>query len=114
MDSSVDAVIIGMGYVGLPLAREASAAGLSVIGLDINSEVIDGLNHGRSHVDDLADSDVAEMLDRGFEAAEWSHQATTTDGITCSFASGRLRDRDSASRLALQCTSSTRSDSHGF
>ena len=30
----VDAVIIGMGYVGLPLAREASAAGLSVIGLD--------------------------------------------------------------------------------
>jgi choline dehydrogenase-like flavoprotein len=43
MDSSVDAVIIGMGYVGLPLAREASAAGLSVIGLDINSEVIDGL-----------------------------------------------------------------------
>jgi UDP-N-acetyl-D-mannosaminuronate dehydrogenase len=68
MDSSVDAVIIGMGYVGLPLAREASAAGLSVIGLDINPEVIDGLNHGRSHVDDLADSDVVEMLGRGFRA----------------------------------------------
>ena len=68
MDSSVDAVIIGMGYVGLPLAREASAAGLTVIGLDISSEVVDGLNHGRSHVDDLADSDVAEMLRRGFFA----------------------------------------------
>jgi nucleotide sugar dehydrogenase len=76
MDSSVDAVIIGMGYVGLPLAREASAAGLSVIGLDINPEVIDGLNHGRSHVDDLADSDVAEMLDRGFGA--------TTDAVQLS------------------------------
>ena len=59
MDSTVDAVMIGMGYVGLPLAREASAAGLTVIGLDINPEVVDGLNHGRSHVDDLADSDVA-------------------------------------------------------
>ena len=56
MDSSVDAVIIGMGYVGLPLAREASAAGLSVIGLDVHPEVVDGLNHGRSHVDDLADA----------------------------------------------------------
>jgi UDP-N-acetyl-D-glucosamine dehydrogenase len=68
MDRSVDAVIIGMGYVGLPLAREASAAGLSVIGLDTNPEVVDGLNHGRSHIDDLGDSDVAEMLERGFFA----------------------------------------------
>ena len=48
----VDAVIIGMGYVGLPLAREASAAGLSLIGLDTSPEVVDGLNSGRSHVDD--------------------------------------------------------------
>ena len=78
MDSWVDAVIIGMGYVGLPLAREASAAGLSVIGLDINPEVIDGLNNGRSHVDDLADSDVAEMLGRGFSA--------TTDAVRLSWA----------------------------
>jgi UDP-N-acetyl-D-glucosamine dehydrogenase len=68
MDRSVDAVIIGMGYVGLPLAQEASAAGLSVIGLDVNPEVVDGLNQGRSHVDDLADSDVVKMLGRGFFA----------------------------------------------
>ena len=68
MESTVDAVMIGMGYVGLPLAREASAAGLTVIGLDINPEVVDGLNHGRSHVDDLADSDVVQMLGRGFFA----------------------------------------------
>ena len=61
-------VIIGMGYVGLPLAREATQSGLSVIGLDISPEVVDGLNQGRSHVDDLADSDVAEMLRRGFFA----------------------------------------------
>jgi UDP-N-acetyl-D-glucosamine dehydrogenase len=68
MNHSVDAVIIGMGYVGLPLAREASAAGLGVIGFDVNPEVVDGLNQGRSHVDDLADSDVVEMLGRGFLA----------------------------------------------
>ena len=68
MDHSVDAVIVGMGYVGLPLAREASAAGLGVIGFDVNPEVVDGLNQGRSHVDDLADADVVEMLRRGFFA----------------------------------------------
>lgn len=68
MDHSVDAVIVGMGYVGLPLAREASAAGLSVIGFDVNLEVVDGLNHGRSHVDDLGDADVVDMLGRGFFA----------------------------------------------
>ena len=68
MDRSVDAVIVGMGYVGLPLAREAVAAGLRVIGFDVNPEVVDGLNQGRSHVDDLVDSDVVEMLGRGFFA----------------------------------------------
>jgi UDP-N-acetyl-D-glucosamine dehydrogenase len=80
MDRSVDAVIIGMGYVGLPLAREASAAGLRVIGFDVNAEVVDGLNHGRSHVDDLADSDVVEMLGRDFfattDASELRHAQT--------------------------------------
>jgi UDP-N-acetyl-D-glucosamine dehydrogenase len=74
MNRTVDAVIIGMGYVGLPLAREATAAGLRVIGLDINLEVVAGLNAGRSHVDDLADSDVGEMLHSGFSA-------TTDSGV---------------------------------
>jgi UDP-N-acetyl-D-glucosamine dehydrogenase len=60
--SSDDAVIIGMGYVGLPLAREATAAGLSVIGLDVNPEVVDRLNHGRSHIDDLAEIDAMSLL----------------------------------------------------
>jgi UDP-N-acetyl-D-glucosamine dehydrogenase len=74
MDRLVDAVIIGMGYVGLPLAREASAAGLKVIGLDTSPEVVDGLNSGRSHVDDLADADVMEMLGRGFFATTDARQ----------------------------------------
>jgi UDP-N-acetyl-D-glucosamine dehydrogenase len=74
VDSSVDAVIIGMGYVGLPLAREACAAGLIVIGLDVDHEVVDGLNHGRSHIDDIADADVVEMLDRGFIATADANQ----------------------------------------
>lgn len=63
-----DLVVIGLGYVGLPLAQEASRAGLSVTGLDVSAAVVDGLMAGRSHVDDLSDADIAEMLGLGFTA----------------------------------------------
>lgn len=63
-----DLVVIGLGYVGLPLAQEASRAGLAVTGLDVSAGVVAGLNAGRSHVDDLSDADIAEMLERGFTA----------------------------------------------
>lgn len=63
-----DLVVIGLGYVGLPLAQEASRAGLAVTGLDVSAGVVDGLNAGRSHVDDLSDADIADMLERGFTA----------------------------------------------
>ena len=65
---SVDLVVIGLGYVGLPLAQEATHAGMSVIGYDISGKVVRALNDGRSHVDDLTDKDVDEMLARGFRA----------------------------------------------
>ncbi len=65
---SRDLVVIGMGYVGLPLAQEASRAGLSVTGLDVSDRVVDGLNAGRSHVDDLVDGDVQAMVAAGFTA----------------------------------------------
>ncbi len=63
-----DLVVIGLGYVGLPLAQEATRAGLSVTGLDVSAGVVEGLNAGRSHVDDLSDADIADMIERGFTA----------------------------------------------
>jgi nucleotide sugar dehydrogenase len=66
--STVDVVIIGLGYVGLPLAQEAVRVGLRVTGLDIRQATVDGLNAGRSHVDDLSDADIAAMLAGGFRA----------------------------------------------
>ena len=65
---SVDVAIVGLGYVGLPLAQEASRVGLKVLGFDIGQRVVDGLNSGKSHVDDLSDADIAEMQGAGFEA----------------------------------------------
>jgi UDP-N-acetyl-D-glucosamine dehydrogenase len=64
----IDVVIVGLGYVGLPLGREAASAGLSVLGFDVDARVVDGLSAGSSHVDDLTDADIAKMLGAGFRA----------------------------------------------
>src|SRR5271156_6378971 len=64
----VKVVIIGLGYVGLPLAQEAVRVGLRVTGLDVRQDTVDSLNAGRSHVDDVSDADVAAMVAGGFRA----------------------------------------------
>lgn len=68
-----DLAVIGLGYVGLPLAQEAVRRGLSVRGLDSSTLVVENLNAGRSHVDDLADEEIQAMTARGFVA---SHDET--------------------------------------
>ncbi|MFT5202300.1 MAG: UDP-N-acetyl-D-glucosamine dehydrogenase [Candidatus Aldehydirespiratoraceae bacterium] len=65
---STHLVIVGLGYVGLPLAQEAVASGLKVTGFDVSVPAVDGLNAGRSHVDDLSEDDIATMLAGGFRA----------------------------------------------
>ncbi len=62
----MDLVVIGLGYVGLPLVREACQAGLRVGGLDRDARVVAGLKAGLSHVDDVSDTEVEELLAGGF------------------------------------------------
>ncbi|MFV2175180.1 nucleotide sugar dehydrogenase [Actinomadura sp. LOL_016] len=62
----MDLVVIGLGYVGLPLVREACRAGLRVGGLDLDERVVTGLLEGRSHIDDVSPDEVGEMLAAGF------------------------------------------------
>jgi nucleotide sugar dehydrogenase len=71
-------VVIGLGYVGLPLAQAAALSGLKVTGLDLNQNIVSGLTAGKSHIDDLSDLDIKEMLDKGFNA--------TTDSTCISLA----------------------------
>ena len=60
--------MIGLGYVGLPLAIQAARSGFRFTGLDTSENVVAGLMAGRSHVDDVTDAEIAEMLSRGFRA----------------------------------------------
>jgi nucleotide sugar dehydrogenase len=48
--------IVGLGYVGLPLAMAFAASGLRTIGLDVDDARVAALQAGRSHVDDVPDS----------------------------------------------------------
>ena len=61
--------VIGLGYVGLPLAIELAHGGYRVLGYDVNQAVVDGLNAGRSHIKDTTDAQLKEAIGQGrFEA----------------------------------------------
>ena len=78
---STDLLVIGLGYVGLPLAREAAFSGLTVVGYDLNTDMVAALNAGRSHVGDVPASDVAEMLRKGFRATSIQEEAGDPDTV---------------------------------
>lgn len=63
-----DLVVIGQGYVGLPLSRAASNAGFKVTGLEVNQSIVDNLNAGASHVEDIPDAELQAMLGNGYRA----------------------------------------------
>jgi UDP-N-acetyl-D-glucosamine dehydrogenase len=56
--------IVGLGYVGLPLAIAFCEAGHEVIGVDTDPRVADALAAGRSHVDDVSDESLAAISER--------------------------------------------------
>tara|TARA_Y100001970_G_scaffold14543_1_gene16337 strand:+ start:70 stop:1332 length:1263 start_codon:yes stop_codon:yes gene_type:complete len=56
--------VIGLGYVGLPLAIEAANCKLKVAGYDINESVVDSLNKSMSHVEDISDKVLQDALSK--------------------------------------------------
>jgi nucleotide sugar dehydrogenase len=59
-------VVVGLGYVGLPLVVEMARAGHKVVGLDRDEAIVAGLLGGFSHIDDIDDETIAEILAAGF------------------------------------------------
>ena len=78
---SADVLVIGLGYVGLPLAREAARSGFRVTGYDTRPEIADRLNQGRSHVDDVPSADVADMVSAGFRAISDENKLSPSEVI---------------------------------
>ena len=57
--------IIGLGYVGLPLAINVSRVGHEVVGVDNNATLVDRLSAGKSHIGDVSDSELYEAIQKG-------------------------------------------------
>ncbi|HRT10078.1 MAG TPA: nucleotide sugar dehydrogenase [Candidatus Paceibacterota bacterium] len=61
--------IIGMGYVGLPLAVQFARAGVAVVGLDIDASKVDALNQGKSYIKHITSDTIEEAVRSGRFAA---------------------------------------------
>lgn len=57
--------VVGLGYVGLPLAVEKAKAGFKTIGFDVQASKVEMVNKGCNYIGDVVDSDLKDIVDRG-------------------------------------------------
>jgi UDP-N-acetyl-D-glucosamine dehydrogenase len=75
--------IVGLGYVGLPLAGERANAGFRVLGFDVQQKVVDGLNAGHSHVKDVSDAQLQAAVKGGrFSATSDMRRLAEPDAVS--------------------------------
>ncbi len=67
--------IVGAGYVGMPLARVFAEAGKNVVLVDVNREVVDGINRGESHIGDVPSHTLKALVDAGQVTATTDYDA---------------------------------------
>jgi len=64
-DRKATIAVVGLGYVGLPLACVLAEAGHHVVGIDASADKVAGLGKGRSHIEDVSDAQVKGLVDAG-------------------------------------------------
>jgi UDP-N-acetyl-D-glucosamine dehydrogenase len=70
-----DVAIIGAGYVGMPLARVFADAGKVVLLVDVDRDVVDGINRGASHIPDVSSDALKPLVDSGRVSATTDYDA---------------------------------------
>ncbi len=68
-DRDITVGVVGLGYVGLPLAVETAKAGFRTVGFDIQEEKASMVNEARNYISDIKDSDLSEMVNEGMLSA---------------------------------------------
>lgn len=64
-NKEINVGVVGLGYVGLPLAVEKAKAGFKTIGFDVQKEKVDMVNAGHNYIGDVVDSDLKKIVDEG-------------------------------------------------
>jgi UDP-N-acetyl-D-glucosamine dehydrogenase len=94
-DRSATAAVIGLGYVGLPLAIELCEAGFTVIGYDVSERVVSLLMRGESHIQDIPASHVAKHVKSGkFVATTDAAKLHDADTISIAVPTPLAKTRD--------------------
>ena len=87
--------VIGLGYVGLPLAVEFARAGFHVVGYDVSDRVVRLINEGKSHIQDVPASAVAELVKSGLlEATADPTRLGELDAISIAVPTPLAKTRD--------------------
>lgn len=73
--------VLGMGYVGQPLALRYAELGYKVIGFDIDAEKVGDLNAGRSHIEHISDADIRRANAAGLECTTDFSRAAEADAL---------------------------------
>lgn len=75
--------VVGLGYVGLPLAVEMAKAGFHVVGFDVDESKVASVNRGESYIQDVPPEETAELVAAGLlEATTDFSRASECDAIT--------------------------------
>ncbi|HDZ52733.1 hypothetical protein LCGC14_0480160 [marine sediment metagenome] len=73
--------ILGLGYVGIPLAVSVSGSGLKVVGFDVNETRVNELNSKKSPIKHISREEISKICDAGFEATTDFARASECDAL---------------------------------
>jgi UDP-N-acetyl-D-glucosamine dehydrogenase len=105
--------VIGLGYVGLPLAVEFAKAGFHVIGYDVSERVTALLMRGDSHIQDVPKSDVAALVKSGhFEATTDESRLNEADAISIAVPTPLSKTRDPDMSYVIAATEAAVRQAH--
>jgi UDP-N-acetyl-D-glucosamine dehydrogenase len=102
--------VVGLGYVGLPLAVEMGGAELSVIGFDVSERVVKSLNEGHSHIKDVSDTAVASLRAKAlFEATTEMTRLAECDVVSICVPTPLSKTKDPDMSFVIAATESVAS-----
>jgi UDP-N-acetyl-D-glucosamine dehydrogenase len=90
-----DIAVVGAGYVGLPLAATFAEAGCHVLLVDVVADVVEALNRGESHIEDVESARLAPLVDRGLVEATTDYgELKRAEGILIALPTPLSRQRE--------------------